>query len=274
MASDAKIRIRMLSKIVLILIVVIIVSIILLAEADRHYSNHLTMYEMYVQESARPLLAAYNGVIRAATARLSQFPLDEYFPAHLRFQQHWKEIAEEALSVYKTQSLPAFHEVHEIFSDISSSSWTVFVLKWYDEPIPRNASKCPITSSLIQDTPQVHAAMFSILQPGTRIPPHRGPSCASLRYHLGLSIPKSGTARIRVDKDWYAWKEGEGMLFDDTFEHEVINDTNEIRIILFMDVERPLPNGLSQFNRYLNTHVGMVDFVSKINSRAEVQEKI
>ena len=61
-----------------------------------------------------------------------------------------------------------------------------------------------------------------------------------LRYHLGLIIPKNGFCFISVDGETYDWKEGEGVLFDETYKHFVINDTNYYRVILFLDVKRVL----------------------------------
>ena len=268
----------------IIVILIFIGLVVLLSEIDRHYSYHVSLSQMYKEQPLRPILGVYNCIIRASKKCVPFPSLDENFPDHKRFEQQWQQIAQEALNVYQTQKLPAFHEIHEIFNDISASNktWTVFMLKWYDNPIHANMLKCPITANLIKTTPQVQAAMFSILQPGTKIPPHRGPACNSLRYHLGLKIPKpsnknnsnSGRARIRIDKTWYFWKEGEGVLFDDTYEHEVINDTNEIRIVLFMDVLRPLPIGINYINKLLVKHANISEFVSTINSRAEVQEKL
>ena len=93
-------------------------------------------------------------------------------------------------------------------------------------------------------------AMFSILSPRKHILDHRGPYKGVLRYHLGLIVPEDAEAcRIRVGEDIRHWEEGESMIFDDTFNHEVWNDTDETRVVLFVDVLRPLPSPESQINR-------------------------
>jgi aspartyl/asparaginyl beta-hydroxylase (cupin superfamily) len=101
--------------------------------------------------------------------------------------------------------------------------------------------------------------MFSILEPGKRIPEHRGPSTAFLRYHMGLKVPKEPGCHITVDDQKMQWKEGEAFIFDDTYPHSVQNNTSEPRIILFIDIERPALKGmqfaltpLADFSRNLN----------------------
>ena len=263
-----------------------LVCVVVLAEIDRKFSYPLSLQELYVDQKLRPLVSAYNTVVRAAVRDcppiFSRAQLEETFPMHALFENQWREIAREALQVYAQQRLPAFHEVHEAFNPISSPQWTVFVLKWYDKPVEANMAKCPVTAACVRAVPQVQAAMFSILAPGTRIPPHRGPSCCSVRYHLGLKVPRGALdaqgrlrrARIRVDRAWYEWKEGEGVMFDDTYEHEVVNDTQEVRIVLFMDVLRKLPTALDRVNVFLSERARLSEFVSSINARAEVQEKV
>ena len=84
--------------------------------------------------------------------------------------------------------------------------------------------------------------MFSILSPHKHILPHCGPYKGVLRYHLGLIVPEDAeNCRIRVGDDIRHWEPGKPLIFDDVFNHEVWNDTDETRVVLFVDVERPLP---------------------------------
>lgn len=86
---------------------------------------------------------------------------------------------------------------------------------------------------------QLFTAIFSILEPGKQIEPHYGPFKGILRYHLGIDIP-DGDCFINVNNEKYKWKNGEGILFDETHLHYAQNNTNEKRVILFIDVIRPL----------------------------------
>src|SRR4029450_1658959 len=76
--------------------------------------------------------------------------------------------------------------------------------------------------------------------PRSHLVRHRDPFAGSLRYHLGLKTPNADTCRIFVDGQPYFWRDGEGVLFDETYIHRAENRTDEARIILFCDVERPL----------------------------------
>ena len=70
-----------------------------------------------------------------------------------------------------------------------------------------------------------------------------------LRYHLALKIPEPREAcRLRVGGEYANWDEGKSLLFDDSYEHEAWNDTDGERVVLFMDVVRPLKSPVRQVN--------------------------
>ena len=117
---------------------------------------------------------------------------------------------------------------------------------------------------------------FSLLIAGTRIRPHCGPTNHKWRMHLGVLIPPGETASIRVGglgndateapagggglPRRRAWKEGKVLLFDDSFEHEVVNDSEEAaRVVLIVDVWHPLLTGggqRDQVRRDFGWHAG------------------
>ncbi len=101
----------------------------------------------------------------------------------------------------------------------------------------------------MQSIPSINAAMFALLPPGARLAAHRDPFAGSLRYHLGLVTPNSELCRIVVDGGSYCWRDGEAVMFDETFIHFAENKTDQTRLILFCDIERPLRN---RFMRMVN----------------------
>src|SRR5438445_9608768 len=108
---------------------------------------------------------------------------------------------------------------------------------------------CPRTAALMREIPGMTTAMFSILSPRKHILDHRGPYKGVIRYHLGLIVPKEKEAcRIRVGDTIAHWEEGKSLFFDDTFPHEVWNDTDSMRVVLFMDILRPLPAPVALLN--------------------------
>jgi len=102
----------------------------------------------------------------------------------------------------------------------------------------------------------VHGAMFAMLPPGAKLGAHRDPFAGSLRYHLGLKTPNSDDCFIIVDGEKCVWRDGEAIMFDETFIHTAENRTDQNRIILFCDVERPMTFGfMRSMNRWVSKHI-------------------
>jgi beta-hydroxylase len=139
------------------------------------------------------------------------------------------------------------------FNSFFKNGWKRFYVKWYGEPLPSALAACPKTVALVESLPTVNAAMFALLPPGSKLNRHRDPFAGSLRYHLGLVTPNSDACRIFVDGEPYAWRDGEDLLFDETFIHSAENGTDTTRIILFCDVERPLrTRAMQAVNRFVS----------------------
>ena len=149
--------------------------------------------------------------------------------------------------------IPAFHEISPDQARISKGDhWKTFVLVAFGETIAHNANLCPKTMTLLAGIPQLENAWFSILAPGYHIPPHRGPTRALVRCHLGLLVPDpADQCWLRVDSERRHWQEGVCLLFDDTYEHEVQNNTEGYRTVLFLDVQRPMDRVGTLLNRAL-----------------------
>lgn len=153
----------------------------------------------------------------------------------------------EALAVLEAYGrLPSYHSID---TDVIHSSgrhqrdkrWSVFMLTCFGRVPDAAPLLAPRTLSMVEKIPGLYQAMFSILEPGKNVAAHAGPSRSYLRYHLGLVVPKLSPPRIRVKDQFYTWKEGEGVLFDDSWNHEVINDSPGERVILMVDIRRPMP---------------------------------
>jgi beta-hydroxylase len=110
--------------------------------------------------------------------------------------------------------------------------------------------------ALLKSIPSVKAAMFASLPPEATLVRHRDPYAGSLRYHLGLVTPNSPDCFIDVDGERYYWKDGEAVMFDETYIHYAANKTGHQRIVLFCDIERPVYTKVVQvFNRWFGKHV-------------------
>lgn len=193
------------------------------------------------------LYAPLNAIIHLGSPAYLKHALDkspilqpsiQLFPNVEKLRAAFPIIKKEALAAFAV-SKPIIHDT--FFSDIADNGWKRFYIKWYGPPDPQALKVCPQTTALIQGMPEVHLAMYSILMPGSKIKPHCGPTRMCLRYHLGISTPNNEECNIMIGggRFFYSWKDGEDVMFDDTFEHEVVNNTDKPRIILFLDIERP-----------------------------------
>jgi beta-hydroxylase len=195
------------------------------------------------------------------------------FPWTGLLESGWTDIRAEVdeLLQYRTV-LPNFHDIAEDASTISQDDdWKTFFLYGYGVKVEQNCARCPRTTELIEQVPGMTTAFFSILSPGKHIPPHRGPYKGVLRYHLGLKVPeRSEQCRIRVADRQLYWEEGESMVFDDTYNHEVWNETDEERAILFLDVKRPMYQPLDSLNDLL---LGLLRYTPAVQNAYENQKQ-
>lgn len=169
-------------------------------------------------------------------------------------EKNWKVIREELDEVMQYQDdLPSFHEISPDQGSISKGDdWKTFFLYAYGFAAEGNIKRCPNTNKVLQAIPGMKTAFFSILAPNKQIPPHRGPFKGVLRYHLGLQIPEQAEeCGIRVDEEVRHWENGKSLIFDDTFDHEAWNNTDEYRVILFVDFERPMKGFAKNLNKFI-----------------------
>ena len=177
----------------------------------------------------------------------------ESFPALRPLRDHWKTIREEAERLFETGHIQASDRHDDVgFNTFICRGWKRFYLKWYGEPLPSARELCPRTVELLRSIPSVHGAMFALMAPQSAVGKHRDPFAGSLRYHLGLVTPNSDECRIFIDGNQYSWRDGEDLVFDETYVHHFENRTDETRIILFCDFERPIRNpAMRAFNHWV-----------------------
>jgi beta-hydroxylase len=202
--------------------------------------------------------APYNALVYLFSAVPNRPILDvRDFPALAPLREGWRTIRDEALALQGDGRIRAASGHEDAgFNSFFRRGWKRFYLKWYGEPLPSARALCPRTVALVESIPSVRAAMFALLPPGGTLPPHRDPFAGSLRYHLGLVTPGSEACRILIDGEPYAWRDGEDVVFDETYVHEAENAAGTPRIILFCDVERPLRGRIpAAVNHWFGDHV-------------------
>jgi aspartyl/asparaginyl beta-hydroxylase (cupin superfamily) len=167
----------------------------------------------------------------------------ELFPWVETLRHSWKDARAELDEVLKDrESLPPFAEISPDHRRIAGDGkWKSFFFKAYGYRSSANISRCPKTAALIDSIPGAVVAFFSVMEPGTHVPRHRGVTKALINVHLGLRIPAGiDKCRISVDNEIRGWKDGEVVILDDTYPHEVWNETDRPRAILFLQIRRPV----------------------------------
>ncbi len=180
-------------------------------------------------------------VARTSRVPVTPFMSAEHFAWIPGLESHWREIRRELEGVLAFRDdLPAFHSINRDATDIGSERWKSFFFYGFGLRSDVNCARCPQTAALLANIPGMSTALFSILEPGARLPRHTGPWKGVIRYHLGLMVPKEWSkCGIEVNGEVAHWQEGKSLVFDDTYQHSVWNDTNETRVVLFLDILRP-----------------------------------
>ena len=126
---------------------------------------------------------------------------------------------------------------------INDPSWGAFYF-WRDGKIvEENATRCPATMAALEVAPMPRIdqrspiALWSLLKPGTHIQPHHGLLNTRLICHIPLIVP--GNCALRVGNETREWREGEALIFDDSFEHEAWNRSDSTRVVLLFEIWRP-----------------------------------
>ena len=191
-------------------------------------------------------------------------------------EENWETIRAELDALLEHHAaLPNFQEISKDQIGITDDDrWKTVFLYGYGFEAKLGVELCPRTAALMREIPGMKTAMISILSPRKHILDHRGPYKGVLRFHLGLIVPKDApSCRIRVGDDIRHWEEGKSLIFDDTFNHEVWNDTDETRVVLFVDVLRPLPEPESTINRAIVKAISYSPFVLDAKRNQQAWEK-
>ena len=165
--------------------------------------------------------------------------------------------------------LPNFQDISTDQASITNDDgWKTYFFSGYGFRSEANCARCPKTAELLDAIPGCTTAFFSILSPGKHIGEHRGPWRGVLRYHLALVVPEpAAAAGIRVGGEDAHWEEGRSLLFDDGYPHEAWNDTEGVRVVLFVDVLRPLRPAAAQVNRALIKIISASPYIRDARNR-------
>lgn len=145
--------------------------------------------------------------------------------------------------------------------------WRVGVLRVGGDVTTLGRESFPATVAALGVVPGLQAALWSVLEPGTELTEHSGPNGGVLRYHLGIDCPTD--AALRVGDVTVPFRNGEGILFDDTAPHSAWNRSAATRVTLFCEIERPLPGVAARRNRAVQAAMAAVSGRRRLVGRAD-----
>ena len=208
--------------------------------------------------------ALYRLYSRASTLGDHEFFDAEDFPWIGAIEADWRKVRAEldALLPYAA-SMPNFQDIQKDQKALSQDDgWKTFFFYAYGMKAVANCRRCPETTKLLKKMPGMKTAFFSILAPGKHLPPHYGLYKGVLRLHLPLLVPEPAEmCGIRVGSQTRHWQEGQVMMFDDTFEHEAWNRTDGVRVVLFVDIMRPMRFPANVVNAMATWMIALSPFV-------------
>lgn len=165
---------------------------------------------------------------------------------------NFQSIKQEFINFYSNNLIPSAGEISQEQLRIENENkWKTLVLKVFGYYNKANCEKCPVTYNIIKNYDNIVSVLYSVMEPGTHIKPHRGVFNGVMRYHLGIIIPRSDKVFINIDNLKRYWKENKSFVFDDTLLHEAVNQSNEKRVIIIIDFLRPLPPPFNYINKFI-----------------------
>ncbi|HSG91477.1 MAG TPA: aspartyl/asparaginyl beta-hydroxylase domain-containing protein [Pseudomonadales bacterium] len=214
------------------------------------------------------------------------------YPALAKLEAGHADVKEEVLKLLGIKDrLTDIKDIGAGYTEggIHKAQWKAFMFKSGGRYVEDNCAMAPKTAALIKAIPDADTAFFSVLEPHQYITPHWGYYKGYMRYHLGVIIPENnanGRCWLRVHDDLddnalkekeliergekYNWHEGEGIVFDDNYLHDAANESDEVRVVLWLDMRRKMPFYAALFNWMVLWVVGRDESVEKIRRKAVV----
>ncbi len=229
----------------------------------------------------RRFLVGIGDRFEASLARASLLPdtpvyENRQFPWVAEVEAEWGRVRAELDEVMKFRDqMPSFQDiVKEVGLIQKDDQWKTFFLTGIGMDCEENARRCPETMRILRKIPGIKTAFFSILSPHKHIPPHRGPYVGVLRMHLGLLVPEPREkVRIRIADRIRNWEEGKCLIFDDTYNHEVWNDTEGYRVVLFVDFARPMKSPWGWINERVLNLATLAPFIREAKGKQATWER-
>lgn len=197
------------------------------------------------------------------------------FPFTKLLENNWEIIRKEAQAVITGNHEAVPRPLKEISPDhgriAADDRWKSFFLIGYGYKANDNCQYCPETTKILEQIPGINSGFFSIMEANGHIPRHKGVTKAILTCHLGLMVPHDRQkCYIQIENETHYWEAGKTMVFDDTYDHEVWNKTNEDRVVLLIQFRRAVRFPGNFFASFFLEGVRMSPFVQTARKRFHI----
>jgi len=176
----------------------------------------------------------------------------ENFPWLATLEENWRVIREEADHARDLRLVPLDTRQLNPLSVPVVGRWELLPLRTHRGWVTAVCGHFPRTVQLLRGIPGLRCADFASLSPESQIVPHQGTNWGVLRAHLALRVPEGGgrcELMFPADSFSQSWQEGAAFIFDDMHEHAAVNERSAERLVLLMEVDRPLPEPARVVNR-------------------------
>jgi beta-hydroxylase len=218
------------------------------------------------------------GNLMTPFSKVSNKPVlnNEEFSWSKLLEDNWEAIRNEAAALLThDDQLPNIEDIQPQEGALNKDNkWKTFFLYGFGIKSQKNCEKCPVTTKVLEQIPGMLTGFYSILYPGKHIPAHKGIFRGIVRTHLGLIIPENnGECRMRVANETIVWQNGKAVFFDDTYTHEVWNNTDGLRIVLLIDTVRPYKKIGAKINNTIINGITNSVYVKQAFKKNEDWEK-
>lgn len=172
--------------------------------------------------------------------------INHYIPNYILFESHFSVIRKEILDFIEINNIKSFKETKNTYnnsgiglnSNTNDNAWRLFCIKEFNN-YSKDICNFPVLKKILDKNYEIANCFISILEPRTHIPIHKGYFKGILRLMFPIKIPKDKkNCFLWLNGIKYNWIEGKCVLWDDIYPHKVYNNTDETRIVLYMDIYR------------------------------------
>ena len=190
-------------------------------------------------------------------------------------ESNYKTFIDEFKEYHKNKSVHSIRDFYVVETDIGQDeNWCGLPLMLFNYEFVDNMDKCPESVKLLKQIPNCNSAMFSIIAPGKRIPPHKGIYRGVYRCLLCLDVVENDKCWIKIKGEQIPFRNGKCVFFDETDIHEVCNGTDKARVVLVLDLYRRFPFPISWMNRFIYSFLRNKTFISSIPKEYQKLEKM